>query len=78
VATQSSTSFGIGDVFVAVGNGQVQWRLPDGTLNATLDTGLGGYTTGMAFDKVPGDLYVTNFLGPVYESCRSARPVRAR
>jgi DNA-binding beta-propeller fold protein YncE len=61
VALQPSTSFGIGDVFVAVGNGQVQWRLPDGTLNATLDTGLGGYTTGMAFDKVPGNLYVTNF-----------------
>lgn len=48
-------------MFVAVGNGQIQWRLPDGTLNATLDTGLGGYTTGMAFDKQPGNLYVTNF-----------------
>lgn len=61
VAAQSSTAFGIGDVFVAVGNGLVQWRLPDGTLNATLDTGLGGFTTGMAFDKTPGNLYVTNF-----------------
>lgn len=64
VATQSSTSFGIGDVFVAIGGGLVQWRLPDGTLNATLDTGLHGYgsdyTTGMAFDKL-GNLYVTNF-----------------
>jgi sugar lactone lactonase YvrE len=32
----------------------------DGTLNATLDTGLGGYTTGMALDTA-GNLYVTNF-----------------
>jgi DNA-binding beta-propeller fold protein YncE len=61
VEALTSTEFGIGDVFVAVSNGQVQWRLPDGTLNATLDTGLGGYTTGMAFDKDPGNLYVTNF-----------------
>lgn len=61
VEAQTSMSFGTGDVFVAVSNGQVQWRLPDGTLNATLDTGLGGYTTGMAFDKEPGSLYVTNF-----------------
>lgn len=52
VATQSSTTFGIGDVFVAVSDGRVQWRLPDGTLNSTLDTGLAGYTTGMAFDKL--------------------------
>lgn len=60
-ATLSSTTFATGDVFVAVGDGKVQWRLPDGTLNATLDTGLGGFTTGMAFDKQTGDLYVTNF-----------------
>jgi hypothetical protein len=60
VATQSSTAFGIGDVFVAVGDGKVQWRLPDGTLNTTLDTGLGGFTTGMAFDKL-NNLYVTGF-----------------
>lgn len=59
-AAQSSSAFGIGDVFVAVGDGKVQWRLPDGTLNPTLDTGLGGHTTGMAFDKV-GRLYVTGF-----------------
>jgi hypothetical protein len=61
VATQTSTTFGVGDVFVAIGGGKVQWRLPDGTLNAVLDTGLGGYTTGMAFDKETGDLFVTGF-----------------
>lgn len=61
VEAKASTTFGTGDVFVAVGDGKVQWRLPDGTLNATLDTGLGGLTTGMAFDKEPGNLYVTYF-----------------
>ncbi len=33
VATQTTSQFGTGDVFVAVGNGQIQWRHPDGTLN---------------------------------------------
>ena len=45
-----SAQFQTGDVFVAVSNGQVQWRQPNGTLVQTLNTGLGGYTTGMAFD----------------------------
>jgi hypothetical protein len=60
VAVQTLSQFGIGDVFVGVGSGLVQWRLPDGTLNATLDTGVGGFTTGMAFDKL-GNLYSTAF-----------------
>lgn len=60
IAAQSSTTFGVGDVFVAVSDGKVQWRLPDGTLNATLDTGFTGFTTGMTFDKL-GRLYVTGF-----------------
>lgn len=59
-AAQSTSQFAVGDVFIGVGNGQIQWRLPDGTLNATLDTGLGGFTTGMAFDKL-GNLYSTAF-----------------
>src|SRR5512144_1172678 len=42
---QTTTQFGLGDVLIGVGNGQIQWRHPDGTLNATLDTGLGGFTT---------------------------------
>ena len=49
-----------GDVFVAVSNGQVQWRQPNGTLVQTLNTTLGGYTTGMALDT-GNNLYVTNF-----------------
>lgn len=59
-ATQTTTQFSVGDVFVGVGNGQIQWRHPDGTLNTTLNTGLGGHTTGMAFDKL-GNLYSTAF-----------------
>ena len=53
-------TFSEGDVFVGVANGDVQWRLPDGTLNETLNNTVGGFTTGMAFDAA-GHLYVTNF-----------------
>lgn len=60
VAVQTSSQFGVGDVFIGVGSGLIQWRLPDGTLNATLDNGLGGFTTGMTFDKL-GNLYSTAF-----------------
>ncbi|MCC7105661.1 MAG: hypothetical protein IT307_10995, partial [Chloroflexi bacterium] len=59
-AAQSHSTFQTGDVFVSVSAGQVQWRLPDGTLNATLDTTDGGFTTGSAFDT-SGKLYVTGF-----------------
>ncbi len=52
--------FQIGDVFIGVANGEVQWRDASGTLIQTLNTGLGGYTTGMAFDAA-GNLYVTDF-----------------
>lgn len=64
------TSFAQGDVFAAVSSGQVQWRHADGSLVQTLDDGQGGFTTGMAFDKL-GKLYVTNFSGgfiDVYDS----------
>ena len=53
--------FGIGDVFVSVSDGQVQWRSPGGNLNQTLTVSSGfGFTTGMAFDAT-GNLYVTEF-----------------
>ena len=51
-----------GDIFVGVSNGQIQWYRNDGTFVQTLNTGLGGYTTGMAIDA-GGILYVTNFSG---------------
>lgn len=53
--------FTVGDVFVSVANGRVQWYRPSGTsvsLIDTLDTGLGGFTTGSAFDA-SNKLYVT-------------------
>ena len=56
----STAQFQTGDVMVAVANGSVQWRQPNGTLVQTLNTGQGGYTTGMAFDTA-FSLYVTCF-----------------
>lgn len=62
----AGTPFAIGQVFAAVGNGQVKVFSPTGTLIQTLNDGTGStYTTGMAFDA-SGNLYVTNFsLGTV-------------
>ena len=51
--------FAGGDVFAAVSNGQVQHYDGSGNLLETLNTGLGGFTTGMADDG--NNLYVTNF-----------------
>jgi hypothetical protein len=52
--------FNTGDVFAAVGNGQVNHYSSAGAFIETLDTTNGGFTTGMAFDAA-GSLYVTNF-----------------
>jgi hypothetical protein len=55
--------FTTGDLFVSVANGHVQeWDVSGATptLVRTLDTGLGGFTTGMAFDGAD-NLYVTDF-----------------
>ena len=57
-ATPSHSTFTSGDVFVTGALGTVEWRLPDGTLNAILDTGTTDTLTGMAFDD-DGNLYVT-------------------
>lgn len=56
----NAQTFQNGDVFVAVSNGQVQWRSSAGVLKQTLNTTQGGFTTGMAFDAT-NNLYVTNF-----------------
>jgi streptogramin lyase len=51
----------LGNVFVAIGNGQVNEYTPNGTLVQTLNDTTGSFeTTGMAFDS-SGNLYVTNF-----------------
>src|ERR1043166_1612001 len=60
--TVFSQTFSNGDVFVAVGQGQVQWRHGNGALVKTLAAPISGNiaTTGMAFDSA-GNLYVTMF-----------------
>lgn len=62
--SQLMAQFQTGDVFVGVASGSVQWRRPNGTLVATLNGGLGGFTTGMAFDSAQ-NLMVTNFSNNV-------------
>jgi hypothetical protein len=59
-APASAAAFNTGDVFAAVGNGQVNHYTNSGTFVETLTDGQGGYTTGMAFDA-SGNLSVTNF-----------------
>lgn len=55
-----ANAFGVGDVFVSVGNGKVNEYTPTGTLVQTLDDATGAaYLTGSAFDS-SGNFYVTN------------------
>lgn len=51
--------FSYGDIFASVNNGQVRHYGADGTLLETLNTGVGGLTTGLGFDP-GGNLYVSN------------------
>ncbi|HZU06162.1 MAG TPA: hypothetical protein VFB73_09310 [Chloroflexota bacterium] len=58
---QAQPPFALGDVFAAVGNGQVKRFSPTGTLIQTLNTTTGSFeTTGMCFDTA-GNLFVTDF-----------------
>jgi hypothetical protein len=63
-ATGTSTGaapYSVGDVFAAVGNGQVKHFDSAGNLLDTLDSGSGGFNNaGMAFDPA-GNLYVTEW-----------------
>src|SRR6185503_1773418 len=59
----AAQTFQGGDVFVSVGNGQVNWYRSAGaslSLVRTLRTGTPGFTTGMAFDTAHR-LYVTSY-----------------
>ena len=56
----SAAPLNFGDVFAAVGSGMVNQYTNTGTFIQTLNTGLGGFTTGMAIDS-SGNLNVTNF-----------------
>jgi hypothetical protein len=62
--TASALPIDIGDVLASTGNGQVNVYGQDGTFKQTLDTTLGGYTTGGTFDSA-GNFYVTNFSSNV-------------
>ena len=56
--------FAVGDVFASIANGQVNVYSPTGVFIQTLDTTLGGFTTGSTFDKA-GNFYVTAFSANV-------------
>jgi hypothetical protein len=58
----SAVPFVVGDVFASIGSGQVQQYSSTGVLKDTLNTTVGGFTTGSAFDAT-GNFYVTNFGG---------------
>ena len=56
--------FSIGDVFASTGDGKVDVFSKTGVHKATLDTTLGGFTTGSTFDSF-GNFYVTAFSSNV-------------
>jgi WD40 repeat protein len=69
-AAASAAPYVVGDVFASIGNGLVQVYSQDGTLKQTLDTTVGGYTTGSTFDK-NGNFYVTAFSANVVSKFNS-------
>lgn len=56
----ATAAFVTGDIFASVNNGLVTVYNPAGTLIQTLNTTLGGFTTGSAADP-SGNFYVTDF-----------------
>ena len=60
----SAAPYALGDVFASTGSGKVNVYSQSGVLKQTLDTGLGGFTTGGTFDK-DGNFYVTAFSANV-------------
>lgn len=55
-----ASPYQVGDVFASIGDGQVNVYSSTGVFKQTLNTGLGGFTTGSAFDS-SGNFYVTAF-----------------
>jgi PEP-CTERM motif len=78
VATaQAGVTYTVGDVFVAIGNGQVNEYTPSGVFVQNMNNGTGNfYTTGMAFDSA-GNLYVTNFNSTISKFDNSGNLVNA-
>ncbi len=56
-----STDWLLGDVFAGIGNGSYNVFQNDGTFKETIVDGLGGFTTGAAFNPGLDKLYTTNF-----------------
>lgn len=63
-AVTSAVPYSLGDVFASTGDGKVNVYSQAGAFIQTLDTGLGGYTTGGTFDSA-GNFYVTAFSSNV-------------
>lgn len=63
-AVASAVPYSIGDVFASTSDGKVNVYSQSGAFIQTLDTGLGGYTTGGTFDNA-GNFYVTAFSSNV-------------
>ncbi len=59
-AAASAAPYVIGQVFASIGGGLVNVYNPNGTFVQTLNTGVGGFTTGSTFDST-GKFYVTAF-----------------
>lgn len=59
-AAASAAPYVVGQVFASIGSGLVNVYNPNGTLVQTLNTGVGGFTTGSTFDST-GKFYVTAF-----------------
>ena len=57
-----AAQFAVGSVFASVGGGKVDVYTQTGTLITTLDTTLGGFTTGSTFDQA-GNFYVDGWMG---------------
>jgi len=60
VVVASATAYTSGDVFASINNGLVHEYTNSGTSVQTLNTTLGGFTTGSGFDSA-GNFYVTDF-----------------
>lgn len=58
---RASTTWNVGDVFAGINGGQYQVYTNAGVLKETISDGLGGFTTGCAFNGARDKLYTTNF-----------------
>ena len=74
-AAACNSPFVVGDVFASAGGG-VSVYAPTGTLVCTMNSGLGGITTGSGFDS-NGNFYVTNFGSVVSKFDNSGNLVNA-